>query len=182
MTIDNIDSTLIQIIDQIDVESILECYRSMKDIIQFTESGNKGSQSGLQYLSNTDPWTSAIGRIQNKESEYNLLNPVFVGTIFEKIINQYKLTRTRLIWMYPMSCYSMHNDPTPRVHIPLITNEQCYFIFKRGLIQHFPVGHVYYTDTRYHHTFVNCSEEKRLHLVGVVDNNWITNRLTTNQN
>jgi len=182
MTPDNINSTLIQIVDSIDVESIVECFQSMKDIIQFTESGHKGSQSGLQYLSEEDPHTSAVGRGKGRDHEYTSLNPLFVGTIFETIINKYKFTRTRLMWVNHMSCYSMHRDPSPRVHIPLITNEQCYFIFKHGLIQHFPVGYVYYTDTRHDHTFANCSEERRLHLVGAVDDNWITDRLTINKN
>lgn len=179
MTTDNVNSTLIQIIDSIDVESIIECYQSMKDSIQFTE-GSKGSQAGLQYLLNEDPWGSAVGRSQGRELEYTLLNPAFNGTIFETIINKYKFSRTRLMWVYPMSCYSMHVDSTPRVHIPLITNDQCYFIFKRGIIQHLSVGQVYYTDTRYRHTFANCSEEKRLHLVGAVDDNWINDRLILN--
>ena len=182
MTSDNVNSTLIQTIDSIDVESILECYRSIENTIQFTESGRKGSQAGLQYLLEEDPHTSAVGRGRGIDHDYTLLNPTFSGTVFETIINKYNFTRTRLMWVNHMSCYSMHRDPSPRVHIPLITNEQCYFIFKSGVIQHLPVGHVYYTDTRYHHTFANCSEERRLHLVGAVDDNWITNRLTANQN
>ena len=77
------------------------------------------------------------------------------------------------MWVNPMSCYSLHKDSTPRIHIPLITNPSCYFIFKEnntpeGIIQHLPVGSVYWTNTTVSHTFINCSELPRLHLVGVV--------------
>jgi hypothetical protein len=63
----------------------------------------------------------------------------------------------------------MHYDKNPRIHIPLLTNPECYFVFKNGMIQHLEVGSSYWVDTRLHHTFINCSAQKRLHLVGVVE-------------
>lgn len=159
---------MIRVIDTIDVTSILESYTSLEPAIQWTNNGHKGRQVGLQYKDNQDPWTSAVGKSQGEELTYINLNTFFKDTIFENIIEKYNLTRTRLMWVGPYACYSMHRDTTPRIHIPMLTNPECYFVFKEGLIKHLPAGSVYWTDTTRVHTFMNCSEQSRLHLVGIV--------------
>ena len=161
---------LIKTIESIDINPILECYHSIESKIIWTEYNHKGKQAGLQYLDNEDPWDSAVGRSRGKELKYSNLNPLFSGTIFEEIINKYKFRRTRLMWVGPYACYSMHKDSTPRVHIPLITNLNCYFVFKKGIIKHLESGLVHYTNTTWKHTFMNCSDQYRLHLVGAVEN------------
>jgi len=160
---------MIKIIDTINVNDILESYRQLEKSILWTEYGTKGRQAGLQYLDVEDPWNSAVGKSRGNEISYTNLNAFFAGTVFEQLINQYQLKRTRLIWLSPMSCYSMHRDTTPRIHIPLITNPECYFIFKRGIIQHMPAGSVYRANTTRVHSFMNCSNYERLHLVGVIN-------------
>ena len=137
--------------------------------IKWTSYGHKGRQAGLQFKDNEDPWTSAVGRSAGQESTYTNLNPFFKDTIFEEVINQYNLTRTRLMWVNPYACYSVHRDETPRVHIPLITNPSCYFVFLSGRIMHLDKKLVWWVDTRKTHTFMNCSDQPRLHLVGVVE-------------
>jgi hypothetical protein len=151
-----------------DVNSLLECYYQLEKDIVWTNNGHKGRQAGSQYKDNEDHWTSAVGRSQGEELSYTNLTPLFKNTIFENIIDQYKLTRTRLMWVGSYACYSMHRDFTPRIHIPMITNPECYFLFKLGIIKHLPAGSVYWTDTTHSHTFINCSELPRLHLVGIV--------------
>jgi hypothetical protein len=174
--------SLHRIIETIDVDSILECYRQLESQIQFTEYGHKGSQAGVQYHADDDnPWTSAVGRSRGRELEYTELNPILKDTIFETIVNRYQFKKTRLMWVYPYACYTMHRDSTPRVHIPLVTNKETYFVFQRGLIKHLEPGFVHYTDTRVRHTFMNCSDEKRLHIVGAVEENWINQYLTLTQ-
>jgi hypothetical protein len=182
---------VIKILNDIDITDILAEYHKLESNIQWTSSGHKGRQAGLQYKAETNPWNSetkinpetnqpwtqnewnsAVGRNQGMELSYNQLNPFFKDTIFEKLITDYKMTRTRFMWVNKMSCYSVHKDSTPRVHIPLITNPECYFVFKDGedaKLTHMKTGHVYWADTRKNHTFINCSEMERLHLVGVVE-------------
>jgi len=160
---------MIKIIDTIDSELILkEFNRLEKDIIWLDVPSKK--QSGLQYSIGEDMWLSATGKSYSSEKTYSELNPLYKGTVFEEIINKYKLIRTRFMWVSPFTCYSMHKDISPRIHIPIITNQNCYFIFKQNIVQHMPTGSVYWTDTRHFHTFMNCSTEYRLHLVGAVDN------------
>lgn len=160
---------MIKTIEPIDVTPILDSYRELESSIQWASYGIKNKQAGLQYRDSEDPWTSAVGKSQGHELEYTTLNPFFKDTIFETLINKYNLKRTRLMWVGPWACYSMHYDRTPRVHIPLITNPECYFVFFPHLIKHLPLGSVYWTDTTRRHTFMNCSADDRLHLVGVVD-------------
>jgi hypothetical protein len=161
---------MIKYINDIDVAPILEFYSKIESDIVWKEYGHKGKQTGLQYYDSEDPWTSAVGPPEGNELKYDKINPFFKDTIFEEIIREYDLKKTRLMWVYPFACYSMHGDATPRIHIPLITNLKCYFVFKKsGLVEHLEIGASYWVDTRYLHTFINCSEHKRLHLVGVVD-------------
>jgi hypothetical protein len=152
----------------IDIAPLLDYYNQVEGQLVWTESGNKGRQTSVQYKPGEDPWTSSVGRSKGIDILHTELNPFFKGTVVEDIINEYSLLRTRFMWVNPFSCYTMHYDYTPRIHIPLITNPECYFVFKEGKIIHMPVGKSYWTDTRHLHTFMNCSDSPRLHLVGVV--------------
>lgn len=160
---------MINQLESIDVQSIVDSYTKLETSLQWTDYGHKGKQCGLQYKDNDDPWTSSVGRSQGKELEYTQLNNFFKDTIFETLINRYSLKRTRLMWVGPYACYSMHKDETPRIHIPLITNPECYFVFRSGEILNLSQGHAWWVDTRLPHTFMNCSDHARLHLVGIVE-------------
>ena len=157
---------MIEHLRDIDIGPILECYHELENTIQWTEYSNKGKQVGLQYKNDEDPWSSAVGRSTGDELTSINLNPFFKNTIFEELINEFNLKKTRLMWVKPFACYTMHKDETLRIHIPLITNPDCYFLFKYGTPVHLPIGKVYLVDTRKPHTFINCSEKPRLHLVG----------------
>lgn len=158
---------MIKIIEPYSITPLLDYYLKIEKDIVWTDYGNK-KQAGLQFKDLEDPWASSVGTRKGDELTYTNLNPFFKDTIFEQLINQYKLKRTRLMWTSPMTCYSMHKDSTPRIHIPMITNPECYFVFKEGIIQHMPAGSVYWTNTVNLHTFMNCSDKPRLHLIGVV--------------
>ena len=158
---------MIKIIEPYSITPLLDCYFQIEKDLVWTDYGNK-KQTGLQFKGLEDPWVSAVGRSKGQELTYTNLNPFFKDTIFEEIISKYDLIKTRLMWVSPMTCYSMHRDMTPRVHIPMITNPDCYFIFKQNIVQHMPLGSVYWTDTTQLHTFMNCSNTSRLHLVGAV--------------
>jgi hypothetical protein len=159
---------MIKTLTSIDINPLLAEYSRLEKDIQWTDYGYKGRQTGLQYRADEDPWTSAVGKNKGNELDHVNLNPFFANTAFEDIINEYKLIRTRLMWVGPYACYSMHKDTTPRIHIPLITNPECYFVFKHGTILHLSLGNVYWVDTTRIHTFMNCSDQHRLHLIGVV--------------
>jgi hypothetical protein len=160
---------IIKHIGDIDVGPILNSFFELDKDIKWSMN-IQGKQTGLQYRPGEDPWTSAVGKSTGGETQYTELNPFFKNTIFENIINEYDLKRTRLMWVFPKSCYSLHQDETPRIHIPLITNPECYFLFNPGLLRQLDINSVWWVNTKLKHTFLNCSEEPRLHLVGIVEN------------
>jgi len=159
---------MITILNDIDVTELLDFYNQIEQTILWTEYGHKGRQTSLQFKEGEDPWISGLGKRESDELAYFNLNPFYKNTPFEKIINEYGLLRTRLMWMYPYACYSMHQDYTPRLHIPLVTNLDCYFIFKPATIVHLEIGKIYRAETRIPHTFINCSDSPRLHLIGIL--------------
>jgi hypothetical protein len=156
-------------IEEFDHTHLLECYYQLEDKISWLVFPNKGRQASIQYAVNEDVFLSSTGTLQpyRREKEYNLLNPLFSGTMFEDIIKKYNLVRTRLMWSDPRSCYSLHYDLSWRLHIPLITNKDCRFVFPDNPeIFHLPVGGVYMVDTTKTHSFCNFSTKPRLHLLG----------------
>ena len=160
---------IIKTLANIDVTPYVECFHQLDPEIQWTTYGHKSRQAGMQYLDGEEEWTSAIGkRDRNKmETSYTLTTSLFKGTIFEEFMQEFKLSRTRLMWVEPYATYSMHTDASPRIHLPLITNPSCYFVFKDDqLVEHMPLNGIYWVDTVRPHTFINCSGEPRLHVVG----------------
>jgi Aspartyl/Asparaginyl beta-hydroxylase len=158
---------MIKILEDLDIAPFLECYNNIEKYIQWSEFPN-GKQAGLQYRNGNNPWTDAVGKTSpdTRWTTDVVLNDLFKGTVFESIIEHYNLTRTRFMWIKPYCCYSMHRDLSPRFHIPLITNPDCYFVFKEEGLTHMEIGHAYWVDTTKEHSFMNCSKEWRLHLLG----------------
>lgn len=151
----------------------------VREILNTVPFENEILQLGLQVK---DPeattWYDSVGRIQRTggmivEPQYKHINPKLKGGFIDQWIqslSEYRIVRTRLMYMKPRTCYSIHSDPYPRIHIPVITNRQCLMIFpEEDSIEHMPAdGTSYYVDTTKKHTFINCSEVPRVHLVGVV--------------
>lgn len=160
---------MFKFINKINLDEVLDCYKKIESGIQWTDYGHKGRQAGVQYCPEENYWESAVGKNKGNGLVYTELNPYFKDTIFEDIIKQYNLHRTRLMWVGPYACYTMHKDDNPRIHVPIITNPSCYFLFKSGMLKYLEPGFVWWVDTRRHHTFINCSDQERLHLVGVVE-------------
>jgi hypothetical protein len=65
-----------------------------------------------------------------------------------------------------LSCYSYHQDWDKRFHIPLKTNDKCFFIVDKKFIQFPADGNHYILDTTKMHTAINASLEDRIHLIG----------------
>lgn len=124
----------------------------------------------------TDPLdlTSGAGRVNalenRNEKDYCVLNPLFEGTVLEKYIKKYNGYRTRIMTMPGRHCYSVHMDPTPRIHIPIVTNEEAWMIWPyKNLCYKMPTGSIYWADTRKFHTFINGANIPRIHVVMCVD-------------
>jgi len=166
---------MINVVGNINPKQVLDQYLLLENEIEWVDMFPKGKQAGLQYASEEEEnlWAAGTGSLtglKDPELQFKNLNPLLHGTIFEQIIQEYRLVRTRFMWVNPMNCYSIHRDLSPRIHVPIITNPECYFMFKQGSDVHLEnllSGTVYWVDTRIPHTFLNCSNEPRLHLIGV---------------
>jgi len=160
-------------IDSVNSNKILLEYYKLESKIDWFDNKAKGKQCGLQYADGEDFFYSATGKLKKDrvESEYCLINPLFKNTIFEDLINKYKMFRTRLMWVHPYACYSIHKDNSSRIHVPLITNDRCLFLFPdEPKLVHLQIGKVFLVDTTINHSFCNFSDHSRLHIVGCVEN------------
>lgn len=121
-----------------------------------------------------DSWYSSCGKSEPGmlDHQFNTLHPDLKNTEIDRWVQSFPfpIFRLRLMLRPKMSCYSIHRDRTKRLHLPLKTNESCLFCFpEKSLMYHLKEGINYVVDTRITHTFINCSEFDRIHLVGCVD-------------
>jgi len=101
------------------------------------------------------------------DKDFNVINTKFKNTEYERIINHFKLVRSRLFYMHHKTCYYIHKDMSWRLHIPIKTHPDCLFYFpdhKKHF--HLEEGKVYKVNTTERHTFINANSEDRIHFVG----------------
>jgi Aspartyl/Asparaginyl beta-hydroxylase len=139
----------------------------------------------LPGLSGTDRWKQYTGDHPTFKTEgvdetdftehLSEMSDLYMGQVIQDIQNLHNGVfqgRIQLIWIGPKGSYPLHKDlhTTSRYHIPVITNEECFWIFKKDSDSyklHMPADdRVWYVDpTRILHTFVNNSNTTRCHLV-----------------
>jgi hypothetical protein len=133
------------------------------------EHGKFRTQMSLQTNGLPD-WESGTGsRPGEPEAQWDKLHPDLVGTWWEDFFKKlpFKVYRSRLMTMQPRTCYSIHTDDNPRIHVAIKTTRQARFIFTDPpVLRHIPAdGHLWWVDTRLEHSAMNGSMEPRIHLV-----------------
>ena len=145
------------------IEKILD---ELKHLPKYNE------QIMLQGVSSESDPSYGTGRLDDINNTVQEWEQDFKEFLFPKleytnsILKELNMTRTRVMNMAPKTCYSYHQDPSKRVHIPLITNEKCFFVVADEVIRLPANGNYYVIDTTKMHTFVNASFEHRIHIVG----------------
>jgi len=160
----------IKVLDTISVLPIIEEYYKIEKEIEWVDNP-QGKQCALQHLSSKPSYTDACGTLDSKlykEKDFSTVNLIIANTKIEEIINKYNMYRTRLMIVKPKSCYTLHRDFGPRIHIPLITNPSAMFTFLKGGLFHLEIGKVYWVDTTKIHSFANFGLTDRLHIIGCV--------------
>lgn len=135
---------------------------------------NNGTQIMLQTLDPVvEDWFTGVGKLklltEQDEKKYRHIQPSLKGTNIEKLLSSTPLPvyRSRIMKVDPKRCYSIHHDMSCRLHLAIKTNESCLFLFPElSKYNHIPVDRgVYLVDTRETHSFVNCGEDERVHIV-----------------
>lgn len=142
------------------------------DILLSEHTLTLGAQLLLQ-SPNGDDWynITAPSKIHPdlRETDYKKLN---IPEDWEsaKFIKENNLCRTRLLVIPTGKCYSWHKDYGHRMHLAVHTNEKCFFVEDRTLVNIPDDGFPYLLDVSNWHTAMNCSDGPfdRIHLVGVV--------------
>ncbi len=98
-------------------------------------------------------------------NEKKYIIPVYDTLYINNIMEELHMCRTRVMRMAPCSTYSFHKDLTPRIHIPIQTDEKAVFIIEDKIYRLKPTR-VYWVDTTREHNFVNGSYNERIHIVG----------------
>jgi len=156
---------VIKIDEGVDIERILFETSAIEYDGQVCLQGVKG---------NLDPYLG-IGQSGGSKSwerpqTHSYASHEFDQNIFEceytnEILKKYGMVHTRLMDVKSKTCYSYHSDIRKRLHIPLETNDHCWFIIDEKL-HHLPAdGSVYLVDTMLPHTFINCGSDIRTHVV-----------------
>jgi hypothetical protein len=122
----------------------------------------------------SDDWIEGAGRIEElpeqEERKYQYINKEIQGSEIDRIVSKYNGFRARIMIMPSRKCYSVHSDPTPRIHIPILTNDQCWMIWPEASVcRRLRQGNVYWTNTQQSHTFINGSTKDRIHLIMGID-------------
>lgn len=168
---------LVKEIGEFDANSLLHSYHSLENYLKWSENSFQGSQCCIQTREGSEPFVDGTGSLtvgQNaKLSDFCVLHDLFKNTVWETYINQYKMYRTRFMWVNSRACYKVHTDHYPRIHFVIKTNpDACFYLPDLGAdcMVHLEQGKIYWVDTTKRHSFINFGDNRRLHLVGAVDN------------
>ena len=110
----------------------------------------------------------AIRDVILKEEDFSEVCDYLKGTYTEEVVNllrsRYGIVRGRYMMMNWKSCLTYHNDETPRIHLPLITNDGCFMIIDEK-VEKLREGITYHVDTTKMHTAINAGRHLRFHMV-----------------
>jgi hypothetical protein len=123
-------------------------------------------------------WVEGCGRSMDDgkplfdEHEFNTVPKVIEGGAIDQWLKSlgFATYRTRIMIVQPRSCYSIHKDLSPRIHLPITTTRNALMCFPyHQRMFHIPKQWTYWVDTRKHHTFINTDTVSRIHIVACTD-------------
>lgn len=143
--------------------------KEVKDIVS-TLGQNVGQIMCQTAVDGVEDWQTGTGKVSNLpnklENQYKYIQPSLKNSYISTIIDQYNGFRTRIMMLSSRKCYSVHYDLTPRIHIPIVTNQDCWMIWPyENSCNILEKGNIYWTDTTKYHTFINGGLTERIHLV-----------------
>ena len=94
---------------------------------------------------NLDPFLG-VGKLRLINGDYketDFVVPIFDIPYINSIMKDLKMFRTRIMKLKPRECYTYHYDYTERIHIPIVTDKNC-FIVEDKQLKHLPADGNYY--------------------------------------
>jgi hypothetical protein len=162
---------LLNIVGKIDLEKILLEIQSLNADSQICLTGTHKDQDPYELISHDKDFNFVFNRNKIKNVTYDNCNvPLFDIPYTNYVIKKFNMVFPRLMVMHPRQCYGYHTDKTVRLHIPLITNKDNFFVIEDTVVRLPADGNVYEVDTTKMHTFVNASSITRVHIVGLLNN------------
>jgi hypothetical protein len=102
--------------------------------------------------------------LNNKESE-DLNKVEYTLSVINQLKEHLEFDSVTYRFVMPNTCYNWHNDAGEIcLHIPLITNPGCHFVYDHRAFSMPADGSVYVVNNGRMHTFVNAGASPRLHL------------------
>jgi hypothetical protein len=151
---------------QFDAQGLLEVYKSLDNSsnqIMITSRGSSDLKDGIGSIFNYLP---------DDEWKWDQLHSIFKGTVvedaYEYIKKDWHVGRVRFMRMHTSNrALSFHYDDSFRLHIPIITNKDSWFMNEdNSMHQMDKLGHLYYLDaTRNHSALMLSRNEDRVHVV-----------------
>lgn len=103
--------------------------------------------------------------ILNNINQCNLDATPYTKDVIELLKPYLNFDSVTYRFVMPNTCYNWHQDTGQNcLHIPLITNLGCRFVYENRAFYMPADGSVYYVNNSKLHTFVNAGSEPRLHL------------------
>jgi hypothetical protein len=151
----------VETIGRVNIAKITEELKLLKISAQFS----------LQGKSKDDFNSSTSYDYSLREDEKEFIYPLYDLPYTNSILEEFKLFRTRVMKMINGTAYGLHVDNTPRIHIPLETNDKCLFIIDDVVYRMPADGSVYFADTTKPHTAINANTNRfiRTHIVGNIN-------------
>lgn len=147
----------IKVIGQFDRELVVDEINGIFDADQFCLQGIEPGG---------DPLYGARAGNEMDHDEDEFVFPNFHLPYTNSLLTEYGLHRARVMKLPPKSCLTYHTDPSKRVHFPLLSNDDCFFIIEDQMMKMPLDGSVILTDTTKRHTAVNASTKYRTHIIG----------------
>lgn len=138
----------------VDLPSMVAEYKTLENLLtEVTTHNNKTLVQKKLHL------------VKDSEESPHLAELAYTNAIVSKILSQYDFNYVTYRMIMPNTCYNWHIDPGKLcLHIPLITNIGCRFVYDTRAFNMSADGSAYLVNNERPHTFVNAGSEPRIHL------------------
>jgi len=157
-----------KVIDKINLDKIKQELSTIEYKQTYTLQGKNKEDNPFQYIISADESTNAWERSPKDRKAEDLIVSLFDVPYINSLLDKFQIGYGRVCMLGSKTCYTYHKDISKRIHIPIETNDKCFFVLDDEILRLPADGSVYEIDTTKIHTFVNGSTSTRTHIVGTL--------------